>query len=366
MEIAGELLKKKNAKYWFIIFAISLITGLRSFGVIITSRLIYDERLYLKFYLVDELTGALSGFIMLPVVLWFFYKYPIRKDLLLTRIPIHFISSVIYGVGGTIIMTLSRQVLYPLFDMGEYNPGNIVFRFLMEYHKQLFWYMIIYAIFFAINSFRESQKQRIKASELQEELSKAKIHFLQSQINPHFLFNTLNMISSIMYDNPKDADKMIANLSDMLRKTLHNNKETHSLKRELELLKLYTDIMNARFHDKLRIEIVTDSQSQSAEVPWFFLQPIFENSIKHSSDYTNVCQIRMNSYVDKNNLKIEIMDNGPGLKNESEKIQQTGVGLSNIISRLEKIYGNYKFNMSNNPGGGLKVEIVIPYRKIDE
>jgi LytS/YehU family sensor histidine kinase len=263
-------------------------------------------------------------------------------------------------------MTLSRQVLYPLFDMGEYNPGNIVFRFLMEYHKQLFWYMIIYAIFFAINSFRESQKQRIKASELQEELSKAKIHFLQSQINPHFLFNTLNMISSIMYDNPKDADKMIANLSDMLRKTLHNNKETHSLKRELELLKLYTDIMNARFHDKLRIEIVTDSQSQSAEVPWFFLQPIFENSIKHSSDYTNVCQIRMNSYVDKNNLKIEIMDNGPGLKNESEKIQQTGVGLSNIISRLEKIYGNYKFNMSNNPGGGLKVEIVIPYRKIDE
>lgn len=366
MEIIKELYKRKNLRYWFYIFLISTGTGLWNFGIIVTTRLIGNESLYTKYYLLDELTGAYSGFVLLPFILWVFYKYPIKKKFLLTRIPIHILTSMIFGICGTVLMTISRTSLYNVFDMGTYDPGNLFYRFLMEYHKQLFWYWIIYAGIYILNSFRETQKQKLKEAELKQELTKATLQALQTQINPHFLFNTLNMISSIMYDNPKAADKMIANLSDLMRRTLHNNSEKHSLEKELELLEIYSQIMKARFQNKLDIKFDIEDETKSALVPWFIIQPLLENSIKHSMDHVDQCEVKVSSVIDNDKLVLSITDNGPGITDKIETLMKKGVGISNIINRLEKLYDNYDFKMENVTGGGLAVSLVISFEYEDK
>jgi two-component system LytT family sensor kinase len=188
------------------------------------------------------------------------------------------------------------------------------------------------------------------------------------QLHPHFLFNTLNMISSTMYDDVKAADKMIANLSDLLRITLDSRgAEEHTLEKELEIVHLYIEIMKARFQDKLTVKTDIENATQEALVPGFILQPLVENSIKHCMKKLKTAEISIASRMENGKLKLIIQDNGPGISGEMNQIFKNGVGLSNTVERLEQLYGNnHHFQLQNRGEGGLQVVMELPFKKFNQ
>jgi LytS/YehU family sensor histidine kinase len=233
----------------------------------------------------------------------------------------------------------------------------------METIKQFFVFWIIYFIWLFFLTLHSSEQERLRALRLQQELTRARLRTLQMQLNPHFLFNTLNVISSTMYDDVKTADKMIANLSDLLRRTLDGvNWEEHPLRKELELLSLYGDTMKQRFREKLEIRTTIPSETLDALVPGFILQPLVENSIQYSMERKKNAAVEITTRRSGDKLIIAVSDNGPGIEEDLDKITKSGIGLSNTIERLETLYGSdQKLEIQNMDQGGLRVTLQIPF-----
>lgn len=220
-----------------------------------------------------------------------------------------------------------------------------------------------YVVIYSITTLKEKEKEKLRRSQLEEQLTKARLDALKSQLNPHFLFNTLNMISSTMYDDIPTADKMMANLSELLRESLKNtNAGVHELSEEIKLLNLYLEIMLARFNDKLEIEVDIDKDLHIVCVPVFLLQPFVENSIKHCMEKNGKINIRIKREHCGEKFNFYISHNGPGIEKKGIDVLQSGVGLSNTIERLKNLYkDDFDFGWKNINTGGLRFTISIPY-----
>jgi signal transduction histidine kinase len=355
---------KKQLLKWLIIFLGFTLIALMNWARFVTSELAEGESGKFQFYFIMETTGAYAVMLLLPLLLWFFNKYPLQRNNLHIRIPLYMLASMLYGASHTMLMFSSRNLIFWIGDLGAYDYGRLDYRFLMEYTHQFFSFWTVWGIVLFVKYVRENQQQKLWASQLEEQLTKVRLQALQMQLNPHFLFNTLNMISSTMYDDAKAADKMIAGLSDLLRKTLNSaNWQEHSLKNELEFVNLYINIMKARFHDKLSVKMDIDDQTMEAMVPGFILQPLVENSIKYSMENLRTAQIEVLSKKENDRIRLSVRDKGPGLSTAPDQMMGNGVGLSNAAERLEKLYGsNHRFHFQNIISGGLEVVVEIPFR----
>ena len=171
---------------------------------------------------------------------------------------------------------------------------------------------------------------------LQAQLAQARLDVLRSQLNPHFLFNTLNAVSALVERDPRGARKMIARLSDLLRYTLEESTEQEvPLHRELDLLAEYIELMQIRFQDRLTVNIQVDEGVRNALVPNLLLQPIVENAMKHGiGRMTGAGSIRIEARRDGERLVVSVIDNGPGPAGGAH-----GVGLTNTSARLRQMYG---------------------------
>jgi two-component system LytT family sensor kinase len=210
-----------------LLFAICSLMGLYNFSTFLAQHRMESEAEPVRKILLNEMTGAYSLFVLLPFVLVFMDRFPVRRANWGWSVPMHLFASVIFGATSTTLMTISRKWLYPVFDLRSYNPGQIVYRYLLEYHKQLLLYTLIWATVFVIARMRAAREREretaelaLRASKLQIQLSEARLRSLQGQLQPHFLFNTLNMISSFMYQDVRKADRMMARLSTLLRMSL--------------------------------------------------------------------------------------------------------------------------------------------------
>ena len=362
------LIFKRRAALWGVIFLLLTLIGLWNTSIIITERLADSEPIPFYRPFINEITGAYAVLVLLPFLFLFMRRYPIQRGTFFTRFPLHLAVSILYGVCHTTLMWLSRKFIYYLAGLGSYHYGLAGYRLLMEYHKQFFIYWIIFAVFFLVRYVRENQERKLKTAQLEEQLTKARLQALQMQLNPHFLFNTLNMISATMYEDVKAADGMIASLSDLLRITLKSkDREEYTLEKELEVLTLYIAIMKARFGDTLTVNTEIDKQTLHALVPGFILQPLVENSIKHGMETLETTTISITARNDENRLLLVIEDNGPGLPGAPDEVMTNGMGLSNTEERLEKLYGrDHEFHLENGESGGLRVTIDIPYRLSEE
>lgn len=366
--------KKNSIKKFLVFFAIATLLGLGSFAVSVTAEL--AERFpeltskdwkFIVHPLIDELTGVYSYFLLIPFILILFKKYPITKQKWFNTISLYLFVSVAIGLTHTLIMYISRSIIYPLFELGYYDYGYIPFRIVMEYLKQFVSFWIVYVVFTIRKISMEKEEEKLRATKLEELLTKARLETLKTQLNPHFLFNTLNMISSTMYEDIQAADKMIANLSDLLRTTLKNSSTgEHLLEKELEVLNLYIQIMRARFGNKLQIDFIIDETTKKSLVPNFIFQPLVENSIKYGMENLTLTKIEISTKKINDRLLIEIKDNGPGIQIDSKEVFKNGVGLSNTVERLEQLYNSdFKFEWENLNSGGLLLTIVIPFKTGD-
>jgi len=226
---------------------------------------------------------------------------------------------------------------------------------------------ILYATIIVVGQMLDSRArlaaQQMETARLNAQLSREQLNALRRQIEPHFLFNTLNGIAGLIREERNDAAvTMLAALSDFLRHSLQDSSQQVSLAEELEFLHKYLDIEKMRLGDRLKLAIDVPSELLSAKVPSLILQPMVENSIKHGiSKRVAGGQIRLSAARQNGTLNVCIYNDGPGLPAEWESTS-AGIGIVNVRSRLEALYGNcFVFRMENESPEGVQVTLSVPY-----
>jgi two-component system, LytTR family, sensor kinase len=226
------------------------------------------------------------------------------------------------------------------------------------------------ALYYGINYYILLEEQLNQRERLESQASSAQLAMLRYQLNPHFLFNTLNSISTlVLLKQTERANAMLARLSSFLRYTLANESTAKvTLAQEVETLKLYLEIEKMRFEDRMRPHFRVDPETIGAKLPSLLLQPLIENAIKYAVTPSETgADIWITASREGEAVRIEVADNGGGGNADMAATQSTGVGLANIRERLVQAYGNaHGFTTRTNERGGFSVIIEIPYQSGDE
>jgi len=222
------------------------------------------------------------------------------------------------------------------------------------------------ALYFGIKYYQMLQQERQRSLKATSMAHQAQLKMLRYQLNPHFLFNTLNAISTLILESQtKMANNMVTELSKFLRYSLENDPmQKVDLAQELNALQLYLNIEKVRFEDRLQLDIELDDSARNALIPSLLLQPLVENSVKYAvSKNEDGGTIGVSAKVFAGELLIEVADDGPGIEMHNGRLPSfNGVGLRNFQDRLSEIYGkNHACSFSNPETGGLKISIRIPY-----
>ncbi len=220
-----------------------------------------------------------------------------------------------------------------------------------------FW--IIMAVFIAVLYYRQYLEK-------QKELNFAQLKALKMQLRPHFLFNTLHSISSLIDISPKDAQRMTSRLGQLMRSTLdHERKQKASLAEEVEYIQNYLSIEHVRFQDRLEIHYDIEEAALNATLPYLILQPIVENAIKHGvKDMQEGGAIRLSAKVSGDRVIISVQDNGKGISVDKSGF---GIGLSNVLKRLSQFYQNdFQFKNGILESSGYRVEMNLPFLKFQK
>jgi two-component system, LytTR family, sensor kinase len=199
--------------------------------------------------------------------------------------------------------------------------------------------------------------------ERDERLARAELHALKMQLHPHFLFNALNTVTSFVGTDPERAERMIARLSELLRRVLESGgTQEVALEEELRFLRTYLEIEQARFEDRLNVRWAVDPEVYAARVPHLLLQPLVENAIRHGiAPRAAPATVAISAARMDGELRLEVRDDGVGLRGAAESTG--GVGLANTRARLRQLYGpRHVFEVADAPGGGVVVRVGLPFR----
>ena len=261
---------------------------------------------------------------------------------------LYFLSSIIYLITG--------QISYSEIDFTSHFAGIIS---VLDLNFLVYFSMI--SIVYSYYYFQKIQKSELEKSQLTNQLTNAKLNILKYKLHPHFLFNTLNSISSLIQTDAKLAQDTIADFGDLLRDLL-DLKDTSliTLKEELNISKKYLDIMTLRFSDHLTIAVNIEEEIEKVLVPSLILLPIIENCIKHGYSYDNTSlNIQISVTTIKNKIIFNIKNDGATLKTN---FKRKGQGLQNTIDRLNILYNsNYKYTFTKQKNNkGVVTTIVIP------
>ena len=213
----------------------------------------------------------------------------------------------------------------------------------------------------AISYFRQARDRE----QLEARLERAQLQTLKLQLQPHFLFNTLNTITALIGVDPRVAERMVSGLSELLRLSLRNASEQEvPLSREIELLEHYVDIQQIRFRDRLTVTLEVEPDALQALVPNFILQPLVENAIRHGiGPRAAPGHVDVRAYRENGSLHLRVADDGVGERVRPFESTREGIGLGNTKARLEHLYGSaHAFSARGGTTGGFVVDIVIPFR----
>ncbi|HXT21278.1 MAG TPA: histidine kinase [Thermoanaerobaculia bacterium] len=278
---------------------------------------------------------------------------------------LHVLANVLLSAA---IVVLTEAVLTYLLDVRERSlPSNIVYAFEANFHSMLPTYWLILAGFYAVDYYVKFRDREVRASQLEARLAEAQLRALRMQLQPHFLFNTLNSISSLMYSDLEAADSMMTRLADFLRLTLESDgAQEVTLGRELEFVERYLEIERIRFEDRLVVELAVEEAARAGLVPSLVLQPLVENALRHGIHRRpQGGRIALFAVRDGARLRIAIENDGPA-GGAAEAGERQRVGLANTRERLAQLYGEaYTLRFEERPEGGAIVTLELPWRTAD-
>ena len=297
--------------------------------------------------------------IFTPVFWWTVRRWPIDRLHWRLAAPLHLAVT-------SVVVVLKYAIYVPLMEAVAPGLWQLTFRqtlaanFISE--NIAFWCVIgvVHAIFF-YERFRERE---VQAARLRAQLSEAQLEALAAQLHPHFLFNTLQGISTLIHRDPGAADTMLTQLSELLRRTLgREGGHEVTLKEELALLENYLGIVQGRFQDRLCLEREVPSGLEDALVPHFILQPLVENAIQHGiARRAGAGRLAVSARQQGGMLVLNVEDDGPGLHSPAREFPREGVGLSNTRRRLAQLYGERQgLELVSRKEGGLTVTVRLPY-----
>jgi len=251
--------------------------------------------------------------------------------------------------------------LKDFFARQIFDPYNL--------HHGVLVYWVIVVVASAIRYSDELRDSEIRASQLETQMAQAQLQALKMQLQPHFLFNTLNTVSMLMREDVEAANRVLVRLSELFRLTLDSDgKHEVALATELNFLETYLEIEQTRFQERLIVRLDVDPATLQAKVPNLLLQPLVENAIRHgvaARAATGIVEVR--SARKNGNLELQVRDNGPGLTNFTAKSRSGGIGLANTRARLERLYRNdYELDLADAASGGLQVTVTIPFQLHEE
>jgi two-component system LytT family sensor kinase len=336
--------------------------------------------------------------LFLPAVAWLSFRFPIERRRLLRNVGLHMLACLlIVGTTRVTFRTVARLFPFPqgsetptqqpdsITDRpdtqdNDRRPGNLpprrsldlvgpptalgVFLGLRAALDVLVYWSLV-GVCQAVTNYRSSQERERRAAELEARFTSAKLQALRMQINPHFLFNALNSIAALVYVNPRAADEMLGELSELLRRSFDSMAEQEiPLAEELEFIRGYVSIEQKRFGDRLRLEQSVPEELRKALVPALILQPLVENAIRHGIEpRRGPGFVSIEAKQDDQRLHLIVRDNGRGLPEEDETSSgRRGIGLANIQARLHGLYGQHQsIAFGSSEPQGCRVDIHLPF-----
>jgi sensor histidine kinase YesM len=315
-------------------------------------------------FLIPQTISAITGF-SLTLILSVCYRALIDRRALWMWV----ISFILAGLATSLwafIDAWVAQIQNPGSEVGF--TSLFLFAFYIDATSIAAWS----ALYYAINYYLKLEEQQDRMLRLEAQAASAQLAMLRYQLNPHFLFNTLNSISTlVLLKQTEPANAMLSRLSSFLRYTLANEPTAQvTLAQEVETLKLYLEIEKMRFEDRLRTHFTIDAAVEQARLPSLLLQPLIENAIKYAvSPQEDGADISVAAQLAGQNVRITVSDTGPGLSEGQSgttlpvTTDSTGVGLTNIRDRLAQAYGDrHRFDVRTSPAGGFMVVIELPFQ----
>ena len=317
--------------------------------------------------------------LLAPIVLWTCGRFRFERGSWLRALAVHLCVGLLLA-GVHVVLCAVADVF-----QGWVTAKPVVFAKSLRgilynrTHYNLAVYAVIVCAWHAWDYYRKFREREAQAAELTGRLAQAQLQALRMQLNPHFLFNTLNAVSSLMLKDVSAANKMLSRLGDLLRLTLQNSHQQEvPLQQEIEFLRRYLDIEQIRFGERLQLKVELDPSTLEAAVPNLILQPLVENAIQHAIEPQEAGgQIELRSIRDNGRLVLQVSDNGPGLTlkttplpfslslSDGERGNDTRehIGLNNTRERLRTLYReNQQFDLTGNAMGGVTVRLSIPFR----
>lgn len=317
-----------------------------------------------------QLSSGWVWFCFMPIILWLIKKFPLDNANWWKNVPLHIVFSIVISLCQLSVDAyfLPKLGYTPAGPFESYFHAYKVF-LMINIHFGIGIYWGTLGINHTIKYYQKFRERELTTSQLEARLAQSRLQILKFQLQPHFLFNTLNTISELIYKDPESAERMITDLSDLLRLSLEKLEvQEVSLQQELDFLNKYVEIEQIRFHDRLKIEMNVAPETLDARVPNMILQPLVENAIKHGiAPLSQGGTIKVGAERMNGSLLLSVSDNGVGLKDIDISTIPEGVGLRNTKARLRHLYGNaHQFELTPEEKGGVTLKLKIPYKKTDK
>jgi len=320
----------------------------------------------LPFMIVAKGILMVSGF-LLSLALRQAYRPLIRRGTpLLTLVAIAVVASYVVSMAWTAFDNLTAVSLYPAFGMKPPVFRNVLQVFSGTVYNA-FTMLAWSVLYIGIRYYAALQAERERSLRAEAAAHQAQLEALRYQINPHFLFNSLNAVSTLVTERRNDeAARMLSRVSDFLRLTLAAPvRDEVALADEIDYVKQYLEIERVRFGDRLRVEIDVASDAWEAVVPAFVLQPLIENAVRYAiAPRESGGAITIEGSRSGNTLRVSIVDDGPGTGDGSRSNGNGRIGLTNTRDRLRVLYGDRgRLELVDAVGGGTRVIVEVPYRR---